>query len=153
MAFLGLGRKNWMDRQPKHLSSAGVLLENEAGELLIVKANYKDYWTVPGGIIEEQETPRQAAVRETTEEVGLQLKVDSLQFVAVVNRQSSTAQTYQFLFHTVVNPAELAKIKLQTLEIDDYTFVSRQQVLSGDRRYAKAIFNWANNTAGYRANV
>lgn len=138
-----------MDRQPKHLSSAGILLENEAGELLVVKANYKEYWTVPGGIIEAHETPRQAAVRETAEEVGLQLSIDSLTFVTVANRQSDSAQTYQFLFRASVASDSLAHIQLQQVEIDEYTFVSRQQVLSGDRRYAQAIFNWANNISGY----
>lgn len=135
-----------MDAQPKRMSSSGTLLENNAGELLIVKANYKDYWTVPGGIIDEGETPQQAAIRETAEEVGLILKPDDLTFVAVADRISQSAQTYQFIFKARLPQQE---IKLQRSEIDDYTFVTREQVLSGDRRYAKAIINWANNVTGY----
>jgi 8-oxo-dGTP pyrophosphatase MutT (NUDIX family) len=43
-------------RFPKDAGSAAVLL-NEAGEILIVKSPYKNYWTLPGGGIDEHETP------------------------------------------------------------------------------------------------
>ena len=137
-----------MDTQPKRMSSSGVWLENQAGELLIVKANYKDYWTVPGGVIDEGETPKQAAIRETSEEVGLAVNADDLSFVVVADRISRAAQTYQFIFKATL-PSPLQEIKLQKSEIDDFTFVTQEQVLSSDRRYAKAILSWANNVTGY----
>lgn len=147
MRLFGLGRpKNWMDAQPKRMASSAVLLENGAGKLLIVKANYKDYWALPGGIIERDETPRRAAVRETLEEIGVALNPDELAFVVVANRMSGSAQTYQFVFGAMLPTNQ---INLQKSEIDEFTFVSREQVLSGDRRYAKAIQNWANGVTGY----
>ena len=147
MRFFWAGRrKNWMDAQPKRMSSSAVLLENEAGELLIVKANYKEYWALPGGIIEADETPRQAAVRETREEIGVTLNPDELTFVLVVDRMSGSAQTYQFVFKASL-PTD--QIKLQKSELDEFTFVSKDQVLSSDRSYAKVIQNWAHNQDGY----
>lgn len=135
-----------MDTQPKRMSSSAVWLENTSGELLIVKANYKDYWALPGGIIEADETPRQAAVRETLEEVGLRLDSESLDFALVTNRMSGSAQTYQFIFKAKL---PLAQITLQKAELDASAFVTKEQVLSADRRYAQAIQNWANGRTGY----
>ena len=48
----------------RRFSSAAVLIENEQGELLIVKAGYKDHWSLPGGIVDTGESPLEAAVRE-----------------------------------------------------------------------------------------
>jgi 8-oxo-dGTP diphosphatase len=143
-----VGRKYWMDRQPKRMSSAGVLLEDRTGHLLIVKANYKDYWTIPGGVIDENETPRQAAVREVAEEIGLTIKADDLSFSSVIDRISDSAQTYQFIF-MLKTPVENKAFTLQQSEIDEVAFVSRAQVASGHRRYAKAVQAWANHASGY----
>lgn len=136
-----------MRKQPKRMASAAMLLENNAGELLIVKANYKNYWTLPGGIVDRSETPKQGAIRETREEVGVALEPKAVSFVAIANRTSSEAQTYQFIFKAPL-PQD-ASIVLQKSEIDEYAFASRSQVLSSDRRYAKAVVNWANGVVGY----
>lgn len=145
--FTNPQHKGWMRTQPKRMASAAMLLENDIGELLIVKANYKSYWTLPGGIVDSNETPKQGAIRETREEIGVTIDSDHVSFVAVANRISSEAQTYQFIFKASLPSA--ISIVLQKSEIDEYAFVSRNQVLSGDRRYAKAVMNWAKNVAGY----
>lgn len=41
-----------------------------------------EYWVLPGGAIETGETPEQAAVRETLEETGLQIRLERLLYVA-----------------------------------------------------------------------
>lgn len=134
---------------PKRLSSSALLLENEARELLVVKANYKSYWSLPGGIIEHGETPKQAAIRETFEEIGIKLDGEKVSFVCVVDRVSSWAQTYQFVFKASLIMKDKPSIVLQPSEIDEYAFVTKEQVLSKDRPYAQAIFQWANGASGY----
>ena len=145
--FTNPQHKGWMRAQPKRMASAAMLLENDAGELLIVKAYYKNYWTLPGGIVDRNETPKQGAIRETREEVGITLNPETVSFVAIANRASSEAQTYQFVFKAPLPQG--VSIVLQKSEIDEYAFVSRSQVLSGDRRYAKAVIHWANDAVGY----
>ena len=54
---------------------------NAKGEILFVKASYRDNWTLPGGVIEEDESPRDACLREVKEEIGLDLK--AVKFLAV----------------------------------------------------------------------
>jgi ADP-ribose pyrophosphatase YjhB (NUDIX family) len=134
---------------PKRISSAAVIIENEAHELLVVKANYKKYWTLPGGMIDHDETPKQAAIREVAEEVGIVLDAKSVEFVAVVDRMSSTAQTYQFIFKAAVPIAGLESIILQASEIDEYAFVSKDQIARQDRLYARAVEMWAKDISGY----
>jgi 8-oxo-dGTP diphosphatase len=150
MRFFSTPRRlKWMDAFPKRLSSGAMMLENERCELLVIKANYKNYWTLPGGIIDQGETPKQAAIRETSEEVGVLLDSAKVKFVAVVDRISSDAHTYQFIFKAPVAAGAFESIALQASEIDEYAFVSKAQVLAGDRNYGQAIYVWANGTSGY----
>ncbi len=50
---------------------AGVLFFDEAGRVLLVEPTYKQYWEIPGGAVEADESPYDAAVRELKEELGL----------------------------------------------------------------------------------
>ena len=55
---------------------AGVILLQGDQVLLIERARAGlHYFTFPGGHVEEGETPEQAAIRETEEELGLQVKL------------------------------------------------------------------------------
>ena len=125
------------------------MLEDTDGRLLIVKANYKPYWTVPGGIIDEGETPRQAAAREVFEEVGIHLNERNLTFVLVADRISKHLQTYQFLFKAKLSETAKKQIVLQEAEIDEYALVTKAEVHLGNREYAKSIKQWAGNSTGY----
>ena len=54
--------------------SAGALIFDRAGRLLILKTTYKSGWTIPGGVMESDgETPWEACRREVAEECGLQI--------------------------------------------------------------------------------
>lgn len=53
------------------VTAAGALIRDQAGRVLCVKPNYRDYWTLPGGICEPGEAPHLGCEREVAEEVGL----------------------------------------------------------------------------------
>jgi 8-oxo-dGTP diphosphatase len=54
--------------------SAGALIFDRAGRLLILKPTYKTGWTIPGGVMEaDGETPWEACRREVREECGIEL--------------------------------------------------------------------------------
>lgn len=143
-----LPREEWLKTLEARPASAAVLIENSAGELLIVKAHYKPHWGVPGGVIDAGETPLQAALREVTEEVGLTLQPADLTFYAVASRHSSEAMLYQFVFRARLDNERLAAIVLADGEIETYEFVSRQAVLASDQQFVWSIQHWAEGKLG-----
>jgi 8-oxo-dGTP diphosphatase len=56
---------------PRKRMAAGVLLTDVQDRSLLVEPTYKDYWDIPGGIVEADESPYVAAKREVNEELGL----------------------------------------------------------------------------------
>ncbi|MFB9991980.1 Nudix hydrolase [Deinococcus oregonensis] len=62
---------------PVTLRSAGVVVINAAGEVLLVregKPGSRNLWHIPAGGVEESENPQDAAVREAWEETGLRVR-------------------------------------------------------------------------------
>lgn len=59
---------------------ANAVVERE-GSVLLVRLNYgprDGHWSLPGGLVENDETTEQAAVRETKEETGFDVALDGL---------------------------------------------------------------------------
>jgi len=48
-----------------------ILIENDVGEILLVRHTYVDGWYFPGGGVETGESQQQAAAKELDEEVGI----------------------------------------------------------------------------------
>jgi len=63
---------------PKPVTS--VILHNNEKILLLQRANepFKNYWCLPGGYMDYEETPEEAIRRETKEETGFDLSIGSL---------------------------------------------------------------------------
>lgn len=141
-------QEEWHSRLPKRAASAGIILEDDKGRALILKAGYKNHWSFPGGVVEDGETPLIAALRETEEEAGLVVDKRDVAFFAVASRHSRYWHTYQFMFRAPFGFHE-SDIKLQPEEIVDFVFVSKEEVLSNNRIYAAIITNWAKNEHGY----
>src|SRR6266436_1929752 len=56
-------------------ASAGAMIFDRKGRLLILKPTYKSGWTIPGGVMEaDGETPWQACQREVREECGIDVR-------------------------------------------------------------------------------
>jgi 8-oxo-dGTP pyrophosphatase MutT (NUDIX family) len=141
---------SWFASLEKRMSSSEVALCTPDDRVIVVKANYKDHWSLPGGIIDAGETPAVAAVREVAEEIGLIISPEALSFKLIVDWVSTVAQSYQFIFEALIDTAQLATILLDTTEIDEYALVSRQQIIEGDRAYAESTRSWAKGITGYQ---
>ncbi len=133
--------RSYYKNLPRKRMAAGVLLFNEKNELLIVKPNYRDYWLLPGGIVEENESPRAAAIRELKEEIGLDIDADRLEFAAVDYsridkvdynyKDSGEYEGVQFVFDGGLLSKEMVgKIILQKEELEEYKFAPIEEALS-----------------------
>ena len=60
------------------LPSVSVHLFDSAGRLLLVRQREGEVWSTPGGLIEPDESPSDAAVREAWEETGLLVQPERL---------------------------------------------------------------------------
>jgi ADP-ribose pyrophosphatase YjhB (NUDIX family) len=58
--------------------AAGLLVRDPGGSVLLVKPTYKDGWDIPGGYVEEGESPAAACSRELAEELGLHGEIGRL---------------------------------------------------------------------------
>ena len=59
---------------PKHYVSAATIVINDKNEILLIKGPLRG-WEMPGGIVEEGESLKAAAIRETKEESGIDIEI------------------------------------------------------------------------------
>jgi len=78
--------------------SCGIVIVNEAAELLLCRVTGQGHWDLPKGGAHAGETPREAALRETREETGLALDGAPL---LDLGRFAYTARTDLHLFATL----------------------------------------------------
>jgi len=124
---------------PRIPASAGALIHDDAGRILILKPSYKAGWTIPGGMIEANgESPWEACRRETFEECGLRLEHARLACVDFLRPRPDRPGGMRFLFDCGPLPDEqLAAIAIDGAEIVDHRFASLAQaraLLSGPVR-------------------
>ena len=94
-----LPSKEYYKALPKKHMGAGVLLFNRKNELLIVKPIYKKGWSIPGGTIDANESPKECATRETREEIGIKLKKLRLICIDYKKTKGYNLENLQFIFY------------------------------------------------------
>ncbi len=110
---------------PKKRMSAGALFFDEQGRLLIVNPTYKPPWEIPGGIIEENESPREGCIREIKEELGLDWQPKRLLCIDYDHPGTIRSEAMSFIFYGgVLRTNEIDNIQLQVSELSEYRFVS-----------------------------
>jgi 8-oxo-dGTP diphosphatase len=105
------------------LSAAGALILDEAGRVLLVEPNYKDYWEIPGGLIEVGETPSAACRREIAEELGLTVEPGRLLVVDWAPHPEHGDRVLFVFDGGTLTPPDIAAIRLQPSELDSYEFL------------------------------
>ncbi len=116
---------------PRIPASAGALIFDEQGRLLVVNPTYKAHWSVPGGIMEaDGETPWEACRREVLEEVGLRVDRGRLVVVDFLRPKPSKPGGIRFLFDCGAFGADvLGTIALQEEELSDHRLVEPVEAL------------------------
>ena len=124
-----LFRRQYLNRLPKKRMGAGCLFFNSQEKILILKPTYKDNWLLPGGVIEANESPRQACIREVKEETGIDCHPTRLLCVDYVSDRPHKIESIQFVFYggTLSNKVQ---INLPNREIASYQFAESTAALS-----------------------
>ncbi|MFG2115159.1 NUDIX domain-containing protein [Streptomyces sp. NPDC048718] len=115
---------------PRVLAAAATVFRDEGGRVLIVEPNYREGWTLPGGTVEADtgETPRQAARRETAEEIGLDLTPGPLLAVDWVHGAARPPLVAYVYDGGVLTKERFAAIRLQEEELDSWKLVGRAEL-------------------------
>jgi 8-oxo-dGTP diphosphatase len=112
--------------------SAGALIFDSTGRLLILKPTYKTGWTIPGGIMEaDGETPWEACRREVREECGIDVRAGRLACTDFRPARPGRPGGIRYLFDCGrADDAALAAITLQPAEIAEYRLASVDTALT-----------------------
>jgi 8-oxo-dGTP diphosphatase len=102
--------------------SAGALIFDRAGRLLILKPTYKSGWTIPGGVMEaDGETPWDTCRREVREECGIDVRGGRLACMDFRRPQPGRTGGIRFLFDCgQVSDGALARVVVQAEEISEF---------------------------------
>jgi ADP-ribose pyrophosphatase YjhB (NUDIX family) len=116
---------------PRVPASAGALIWDRRGRLLILNPIYKGGWTIPGGIVEaDGETPWEACRRETLEETGLVVEHGRLVCVDFLRPRPDRPGGIRFLFDCGrLDDDTLDGVVLQAEEISEHRLVPVDEAL------------------------
>ncbi|MEV0783765.1 NUDIX hydrolase [Streptomyces sp. NPDC050423] len=120
----------YIDGLPKVLAGAACIFRDAGGRLLLVEPNYRDDWTLPGGTIEsaEGETPRQAARRESAEEIGLDLEPGRLLAVDWARGTARPPIVAYVYDGGILNEQQLKAVRIQEDELLSWKLVGRAEL-------------------------
>ena len=109
---------------------AHSLIEKDGKYLLIKRSKikrglpnvYPNYWDIPGGSVEENEMPREAALREAMEEVNQKLQIDM-----IIHEDSQFDASKDTVFTRLVYASRIMEqrdIILDSEEHTDFVWIS-----------------------------
>jgi len=126
-----LPRMEFLNSLPKKRMSAGAIIRNAANEVLFVKPNYRDTWLVPGGVIDADESPKQACEREVLEEIGLKLEVSDLLTMVYSHPFVDNTESLSFMFDGgTLTQLQIDAIHYQDAELEAHRFMHLDEASS-----------------------
>lgn len=118
---------NYAAMSKKRMAVSALFL-NQKGEVLIVKPTYRQDWLLPGGLVEEYESPRKACDREISEELNLSISFTRLLCIEYHSNDTMQTESVQFVFYGgLLEEPQLPSITLQKTELSEYRFVPREE--------------------------
>ena len=116
---------------PRMQVGSGCLLTSGDGRVLLVNPTYKPQWEVPGGAVEQGESPLAACQREVREELGLDVRPSRLLVVDYRPRAPGQIDALRFIFDGgVLDAGQIASIRLPPQELSEFSFVAPGELAS-----------------------
>ncbi len=111
---------------PKKRIGAGVLIVDEQLRTLLVEPTYKETWEVPGGMVELDESPREAARRECFEELSFDVEIGRLLVIDWVTQGRTPGDGLMLMYAT--EPVDTSRIVLPEEELRSWMWCDREDV-------------------------
>lgn len=149
---------SWAEQLAGKMTSA-CLAVRHADKVLMVKASYKEHWTFPSGVVDEGESPKAAALRETKEESGLEFEPGDCRFLGVVYTAGQGVGRDRFNFGFTVNITDNnVSLDIPNDEIDDAKWVDvgdiyRMSGARGSYEVFQGILSGLESTSVYTENI
>ena len=102
--------------------AAGAVFRDDAGRVLLVHPTYQPGWDVPGGVVEDGESPAEACRREIAEELGLDRATGA--FLSVDHTRGDGYDKFLFLFDGGRLGDDEHRIVLGEDELDRWAWVA-----------------------------
>ncbi len=104
-----------------YISVVGVVIINDGNEILLQKrSRFKkanpSKWGICGGKVDLGETPIDAGVRETLEEIGIFLNKDELKFLSMDTNEKAHFTVYYIRKNVDVNECKLQEEELEEVK-------------------------------------
>ncbi len=131
-------------KQPRKRVSADVLIRDATGRVLLVNPTYKPDWDIPGGMVEANEPPHEAACRELKEELGLDINIGSLLVVDWVSPHGPWDDLLSMVFDAApLTDEQASKVEFRDAEISAFEFCTQQEAEERLRPYVWRRFSAA----------
>ena len=114
---------------PRKRAIAQMLVRDTEGRVLLCSLTYKQDWDLPGGVVEVNESPRDAVSREVQEELGLEVPAGPLLLTDWLPPWSGWDDALCLVFDGGAHdPSVLDRAVLQPREIQSVRFCTPQEV-------------------------
>ena len=99
------------------IGAFGIIFDEQKRVLLVHRKDY-DLWNLPGGTLEDFESPKNAVIREVKEETGLDVEISKL--LGVYNKENKNDMAFSFLCKVIGGEITLndEADKIEYFEID-----------------------------------
>jgi ADP-ribose pyrophosphatase YjhB (NUDIX family) len=125
------------------------MVQNSNGDVLMAKVergHFHGFWTLPGGYMDHDEHPAIGCVRETLEELGLEIILEPTEPVVTQNIFNDEGISFVSFTYKSTWDGNLSELKLQTEEISEAKWFSpreahAQAVSYFDKEALRSILN------------
>ena len=121
-----------------HRLVSKVIIRNQKGEILMAKVkrgHFVGFWTLPGGYMDHDEHPSIGCVRETLEELGIDITLD--ESVPLITQKIFNDEGISFVSFTYNSSwdGEIEQLNLQLEEIEDAKWFSPKLAMTNAVSY------------------
>src|SRR5690606_14004073 len=110
-------------RIPAKTVAAGAIIRDSDGRILFVNPVYKPALEIPGGVVDANESPKEACERELREELGLDVQLHGLLVVAWVPAHGVWRDSLQLIFDGgILTSDQISRLELPPDELQSFQF-------------------------------